>query len=70
MPGLRTTLLLWAPKVTQAVIAALGDWYTWRLAKRLYRDDAAASTTAVRNLNLYSRNGPTADSSVALDDGT
>ncbi|KAI4166845.1 MAG: hypothetical protein LQ348_007753, partial [Seirophora lacunosa] len=29
-------LLIAAPKVTQAVIAALGDYYTWKLAERIY----------------------------------
>ncbi|KAL8725114.1 MAG: hypothetical protein Q9166_007556 [cf. Caloplaca sp. 2 TL-2023] len=29
-------LLLAAPKVTQAVIAALGDYYTWKLGERIY----------------------------------
>ncbi|KAL9594335.1 MAG: hypothetical protein Q9219_007085 [cf. Caloplaca sp. 3 TL-2023] len=29
-------LLLAAPKVTQAVIAALGDYYTWKLGERVY----------------------------------
>ncbi|PKS10050.1 hypothetical protein jhhlp_004675 [Lomentospora prolificans] len=47
VPGLRTTLLLWAPKVTQATIAALGDFYTWELARKLYRHDSMASTTAL-----------------------
>ncbi|KAI4281882.1 MAG: hypothetical protein L6R35_005532, partial [Caloplaca aegaea] len=29
-------LLLAAPKVTQAIIAALGDYYTWKLGERVY----------------------------------
>lgn len=29
-------LLLAAPKVTQAVIAAFADYYTWRLGERMY----------------------------------
>ncbi|KAL8687173.1 MAG: hypothetical protein Q9218_006584, partial [Villophora microphyllina] len=35
-PVYRTDLLLAAPKVTQAVIAALGDYYTWKLGERVY----------------------------------
>lgn len=29
-------LFLAAPKVTQAIIAALGDYYTWKLGERVY----------------------------------
>lgn len=29
-------LLIAAPKITQAVFAALGDFYTWKLAGRVY----------------------------------
>ncbi|KAI9767564.1 MAG: hypothetical protein M1840_005601 [Geoglossum simile] len=32
----RAELLLAAPKVAQAVIAALGDYYTWKLGERVY----------------------------------
>ncbi|KAL9628780.1 MAG: hypothetical protein Q9204_005669, partial [Flavoplaca sp. TL-2023a] len=35
-PHNHAELLLAAPKVTQAVIAALADYYTWRLGKRMY----------------------------------
>jgi GPI mannosyltransferase 3 len=42
----RAQLLLAAPKVLQAVIAALGDYYTWKLAERIYgiRSLAPAAT--------------------------
>jgi phosphatidylinositol glycan class B len=33
---LRTELLLATPKVTQAVFAALIDYYTWKLAEKAY----------------------------------
>ncbi|KAI4183998.1 MAG: hypothetical protein LQ346_006199 [Caloplaca aetnensis] len=35
-PAARDELFLAAPKVTQAVIAALGDYYTWKLGERVY----------------------------------
>ncbi|KAL8977490.1 MAG: hypothetical protein Q9205_006720, partial [Flavoplaca limonia] len=35
-PHNHAELLLAAPKVTQAVIAALADYYTWRLGERMY----------------------------------
>lgn len=47
VPGLRATLLLVLPKVMQAVIAALGDFYSWKLAQKLYKDDTIASATVV-----------------------
>ncbi|KKA25114.1 hypothetical protein T310_0819 [Rasamsonia emersonii CBS 393.64] len=33
-------LLIAAPKTTQAVIAAIGDYYTWKLAGRVYGPDS------------------------------
>ncbi|CAI4219150.1 unnamed protein product [Parascedosporium putredinis] len=47
VPGLRATLLLVLPKVMQAVIAALGDFYSWKLAQKLYKDDTIASATVL-----------------------
>lgn len=35
-PIVQDELFLAAPKVTQAVIAALGDYYTWKLGERVY----------------------------------
>ncbi|KAL8643652.1 MAG: hypothetical protein Q9226_008214, partial [Calogaya cf. arnoldii] len=35
-PHNHAELLLAAPKVTQAVIAAFADYYTWRLGERMY----------------------------------
>ncbi|KAI1180387.1 Alg9-like mannosyltransferase family-domain-containing protein [Nemania sp. FL0916] len=35
--------LIMAPKALQTVFAALSDWYTWRLAEKLYGPSSAAS---------------------------
>ncbi|KAI4157907.1 MAG: hypothetical protein LQ342_007912 [Letrouitia transgressa] len=35
-PHIRAELLLAAPKATQAVFAAIGDYYTWKLGERVY----------------------------------
>ena len=43
----RSVMLLWAPKLTQAVFAALGDFYTWRLASKLHGEGSTAATSAV-----------------------
>lgn len=43
----RAALLVWAPKLTQAVFAALGDFYTWRLASKLHGQGSNASSAAV-----------------------
>ncbi|KAI9772391.1 MAG: glycosylphosphatidylinositol anchor biosynthesis [Geoglossum umbratile] len=39
----RAELLLAAPKVAQAVIAALGDYYTWKLGERVYGQGGQAA---------------------------
>ncbi|KAL8823965.1 MAG: hypothetical protein Q9170_008283, partial [Blastenia crenularia] len=47
-PFVQDELLLAAPKLTQAVIAALGDYYTWKLGERVYgngSNEAWAATT-------------------------
>lgn len=46
-------MLLWAPKLTQAVFAALGDFYTWRLASKLHGEGSTAATSAVSIPRLY-----------------
>ncbi|RYP79212.1 hypothetical protein DL771_000190 [Monosporascus sp. 5C6A] len=47
--------LLAAPKVMQTGFAALGDWYTWRLAERLYGQNStvAWSVLAMTLLNPW-----------------
>ena len=35
-PHLRSEALVVIPNIVQGLIAALGDWYTWRLAERLF----------------------------------
>lgn len=47
-PLLSANFLIAAPKVTQAVIAAVGDYYTWKLAGRIYRPDSIVCWTTVR----------------------
>ncbi|KAL4864728.1 hypothetical protein BDV12DRAFT_8103 [Aspergillus spectabilis] len=37
-PTWRAHLLIAAPGITQAVIAAVGDFYTWKLARYVYKD--------------------------------
>ena len=43
----RAELLLAGPKTAQAVIAALGDFYTWKLATRIYGNDSRGAWTTV-----------------------
>lgn len=57
----RSALLLWAPKLTQAVFAALGDFYTWRLASKLHGEGSAAATSAVSVSRLSLRTEPEAN---------
>ncbi|PFH58137.1 hypothetical protein XA68_14116 [Ophiocordyceps unilateralis] len=51
--ALRTAIIMAAPKLLQAVFAALGDWYTWQLAVIIYGPDSTASL-AVLLLQLFS----------------
>lgn len=46
--SIRSHMLLAAPYILQAYIAAIGDWYTWKLAERVYGTDTPASTFTVR----------------------
>ncbi|KAI1426000.1 Alg9-like mannosyltransferase family-domain-containing protein [Xylaria sp. FL1777] len=43
LPVVKAKWLLMAPKVLQTAFAALGDWYTWRLAEKLYGPSSAAA---------------------------
>ncbi|KAI0481190.1 glycosyltransferase family 22 protein [Xylariaceae sp. FL0804] len=42
-PVTKAKWLLMAPKFTQAAFAALSDWYTWRLAEKLYGPSSTAA---------------------------
>ncbi|KAL9042597.1 MAG: hypothetical protein Q9214_003731 [Letrouitia sp. 1 TL-2023] len=48
-PHIRAELLVAAPKATQAVFAAIGDYYTWKLGERVYggRSNEAWATLAL-----------------------
>ncbi|KAI4236231.1 MAG: hypothetical protein LQ352_008026, partial [Teloschistes flavicans] len=46
-PDYRAELLLAAPKATQAVIAALGDYYTWKLGERVYGKGSSEAWTVL-----------------------
>lgn len=42
-PAIRAELFVAAPKTFQAVVAALGDYYTWQLARRVFGQDSYQS---------------------------
>ncbi|KAL7823458.1 family 22 glycosyltransferase [Trichoderma gracile] len=48
-PGsaVRSAIVVAAPRVLQALIAALGDWYTWHLAAHVYGSDSNFSFFAL-----------------------
>lgn len=48
-PGnaIRSAAVIVSPRILQAFIAALGDWYTWHLASTVYGSDSNASFFAV-----------------------
>ncbi|KAG8414986.1 glycosylphosphatidylinositol anchor biosynthesis [Metarhizium acridum] len=50
---LRSAIVVGSPKVLQAVVAGLGDWYTWQLAVNIFGPDSNASFFALF-LQLFS----------------
>lgn len=46
-PSIKAGLLIAAPKTVQAVVAALGDYYTWKLAKYIYGARTASAWAAL-----------------------
>ena len=46
-PTYRADLLVAAPKVVQAVFAAVGDYYTWKLGERIYGNGSNEAWAAV-----------------------
>ena len=53
VPTVKAKWLLMAPKVMQTVFAALSDWYTWRLAEKLYGPSSAAAWSVVSPCSSY-----------------
>jgi phosphatidylinositol glycan class B len=52
VPTVKANWLLLAPKVLQTVFAVLSDWYTWRLAEKLYGPSSAAAWSVVSSYSL------------------
>ncbi|ELQ44380.1 GPI mannosyltransferase 3 [Pyricularia oryzae Y34] len=46
-PEISAALLVAAPKATQAVFAALGDYYTWKLALQIYGNSGGIASAAL-----------------------
>jgi len=46
-PAVRAELFLAAPKTLQGVFAALGDYYTWKLARRIFGHDSQQAWAAL-----------------------
>lgn len=53
-PAFRADLLITAPGITQAVIAAVGDFYTWKLARYIYGRGSYESWATVFFLQSFS----------------
>ncbi|KAI0390249.1 glycosyltransferase family 22 protein [Xylariaceae sp. FL0594] len=43
LPAAKAKWLVWAPRMLQTGFAALSDWYTWRLAEKLYGPSSGAA---------------------------
>ena len=52
-PSYSADLLIAAPKVAQAVFAALGDYYTWKLGEQVYGLGSNEAWAAVRSASQY-----------------
>ncbi|KAF4123162.1 GPI mannosyltransferase 3 [Geosmithia morbida] len=48
---LQASFVVAAPRALQAAFAALGDWYTWQLAVRIYPDSNVSSFAVCPNLS-------------------
>ncbi len=46
-PSIRAELLLAAPKTLQAIFAAIGDYYTWKLAERIHGHGSSQAWAAL-----------------------
>lgn len=53
-PILHADLLIAAPKVTQAVFAALGDYHTWKLGEKVYGVGSNEAWTVVGRVRRQS----------------
>ena len=51
----RADLLIAVPKVTQAVLAALLDYYTWKIAEKIYGRRSRTAFTSVGTVFFRSR---------------
>ena len=49
-PVYRADLLITGPKLLQALIAAVGDYYTWKLGRKIYGDRSNEAWATVRRV--------------------
>lgn len=52
-PSVRAELLIAAPKVLQAVFAALADYFTWRLARKTFGSRGETRVAVCSHLGEY-----------------
>jgi phosphatidylinositol glycan class B len=53
-PQFRAMILAVLPNIVQSVIAALGDFYTWKLAQKMY---GVGSNAALATVSLFKSRG-------------
>lgn len=46
-PQFKAIILAYLPKVVQGLVAAVGDYYTWQLAEKVYGQGSNAAFTTV-----------------------
>lgn len=51
-PQFKAIILAYLPKVFQGLVAAVGDYYTWQLAEKVYGQGSNAAFTTVYSFYL------------------
>jgi phosphatidylinositol glycan class B len=52
VPQMRATILVLIPKILQGICAALGDYFTWKFAERVYGRDSNVAWTTVCSISI------------------
>lgn len=52
-PQFKAIILAYLPKVFQGLVAAVGDYYTWQLAEKVYGQGSNAAFTTVCSFGLF-----------------
>lgn len=54
LPSFKASLLVALPKLVQAAVVVVNDFYTWKLAERVYGQGSRSAWSAVRSVFFFS----------------